>query len=179
MSEAWPDIFYEGYIHQSNLNPLTKFTSSSRKTEFKDILPWNISQMITKIVPISTRIVISYEMKRASRCQYDGKSMETEKTTWSEFPNGGKAIVEQILALEERNKSESRTVRITIWDPSRKVNHKRVHQIYPPDLSARQKHWQIGWSRKPVYVRWNGIKNCAQRRRLWLLEKKEVRNWVK
>ena len=24
----------------------------------------------------------------ASRCEYDGKSMETEKTTWSEFYNG-------------------------------------------------------------------------------------------
>ena len=41
----------------SNLNPHTKFTSSSRSTEFKDILPWNISQMITKTIPISTRIV--------------------------------------------------------------------------------------------------------------------------
>ena len=29
----------------SSLNPLTKFTSSSRSTDFKDILPWNISQM--------------------------------------------------------------------------------------------------------------------------------------
>ena len=42
----------------------------------------------------------------ASRCEFDGKSMETETTTWSEFPNGGKAIVEQILASEERNKSK-------------------------------------------------------------------------
>ena len=47
------------YIN-SNLNPLTKFTSSSRSTEFKDILPWNISQIITKIVPTSKIIVISY-----------------------------------------------------------------------------------------------------------------------
>ena len=31
--------------------------------------------------------------------------METETTTKSEFPNGGKAIVEQILASEERKKS--------------------------------------------------------------------------
>ena len=45
-----------------------------------------------------------------SRCEFDGKSMETEATT-SEFPSGGKAIVEQILASEEINKS------------------KRVHQI--------------------------------------------------
>ena len=51
------------YIN-SNLKPLTKLTSSSRSTEFKDILPWNISQMIIKTVPISTRIAISYAMKR-------------------------------------------------------------------------------------------------------------------
>ena len=43
------------YIN-SNLNPLLKFTSSSK---FKDILPWNISQIITKTIPISTRIQIS------------------------------------------------------------------------------------------------------------------------
>ena len=41
----------------------------------------------------------------ASRFEFDGKSMETETTTWSEFLDGGKAIVEQILALEEINKS--------------------------------------------------------------------------
>ena len=33
---------------KSNLNRLKKFTSSSRSTEFKDILPWNIIQLITK-----------------------------------------------------------------------------------------------------------------------------------
>ena len=46
-----------------NLNPLTRFTSSSRSTEFKDMLPWNISQMITKTISISTKIVISNAMK--------------------------------------------------------------------------------------------------------------------
>ena len=51
------------YIYiNSNLNSLKKFTSSSRSTEFKDI-SCNISQMITKTVPISTRIVISCAMK--------------------------------------------------------------------------------------------------------------------
>ena len=34
------------------------------EAEFKDILPWNNSQMVTKTILISTRIVISYEMKR-------------------------------------------------------------------------------------------------------------------
>ena len=51
------------YIN-SNLNPLTKFTGSSRNTEFKDILPCNIPQMIMKTVSISTRIVISYAIKQ-------------------------------------------------------------------------------------------------------------------
>ena len=38
--------------------------------------------------------------------EFDGKSMETEATTWSEFPNGEKAILEQILASAEINKSK-------------------------------------------------------------------------
>ena len=41
----------------------------------------------------------------ASRCEFDGNSVHTETTTRQEFPNGGKAIVEQILASDERNKS--------------------------------------------------------------------------
>ena len=40
-----------------------------------------------------------------SCCEFDGKSMKTETATWSEFPNGWKAIVEQILQSEEINKS--------------------------------------------------------------------------
>ena len=50
------------YIN-SNLTSPTKFTKSSRSTEFKDLLPWTLSQMIRKTVPISTRIVISYLMQ--------------------------------------------------------------------------------------------------------------------
>ena len=42
----------------------------------------------------------------ASGCEFNGKSVETERTTWSEFTNGGKAIVEEMLASEERNKSK-------------------------------------------------------------------------
>ena len=51
------------YIN-SNMNPLNKFNISGRITEFKDILSWSISQMITKTIPISMRIVMSYAMKR-------------------------------------------------------------------------------------------------------------------
>ena len=62
---------------------------------------------------------------RESCLELVGKSMETETTTWSEFPNGGKAIAEQILVLEERNRSKRgglgesqsgiREGKLTIW----------------------------------------------------------------
>ena len=32
--------------------------------------------------------------------------METETATWSEFPSGGRTILEQILASEEMSKSK-------------------------------------------------------------------------
>ena len=48
----------------------------------------------------------------ASRCKFGRKSMETETTISSEFPNGGKAIVEQILAPDEINKSK----RVGLWE---------------------------------------------------------------
>ena len=51
------------YIN-SNLFLLAKFTRSSRSTEFKDILPQSISQMITKTIPISKKTVISYAMEQ-------------------------------------------------------------------------------------------------------------------
>ena len=108
---------------KSNLNPHKTITSSSRSTEFKDILPWSISQMITKTIRISTGIVITMRWNGVSRCEFDGRSMETKTTTWSEFPNGVKAIVEQIL--ESRNKSKRaglwesqsgiRVGKLTIW----------------------------------------------------------------
>ena len=63
----------------------------------------------------------------ASHFKFDRKSTETETTTWSEFPNGGKAILEQILVSKERNKSKRRGMwesqsgiqgKLTIWERS-------------------------------------------------------------
>ena len=57
----------------------------------------------------SAWIVLMYVMK----CfEFIGKSVEIEMTTWLEFPNGGKAILEQILVSEERNKSK----RAVLWE---------------------------------------------------------------
>ena len=74
-----------------------------------------------------------------------GKSKETEATTWSEFPNGGKATIEQILASEEINKSkraglwESQSEipvgKLTIWVRSFETkNCNRAHQVYQKRL---------------------------------------------
>ena len=51
------------------------------------------------------------QWNRASCFEFTGKSMETETRT-SEFLNGGKAIVEEILMSEEINK----TKRAGLWE---------------------------------------------------------------
>ena len=53
-------IYRDIYIN-SDLN--TEFTKNSKSIKFKYIVKWNISQMITKNAPISTRIVINYARK--------------------------------------------------------------------------------------------------------------------
>ena len=64
-------------------------------------------------------------------CEFDGKSIETETTTWSEFPNGGKPIVEHTQVSEEINKFKTaglwdsqsgiRVGMLTIWVRSFKI----------------------------------------------------------
>ena len=98
------------YIN-SNLNLLTKFTSSSRSTKFKDILLWSISQMITKTIPIGTRIVICYTMKQGIPFWVWWK-VNGNWDNMIRITNGGKVIVEQILALDERKKSK----RAGLWN---------------------------------------------------------------
>ena len=101
---------------------------------------------------------------------------------------------------------QSRTVRITVWDPTRKVNHpsiwqkviwdywKIITEFTKPVSSARignpvlmmdvkvtkDKHI-CRWVdlENLINVRWNRIKNRAQKQRMWSIEEKEVRHWVK
>ena len=62
-------------------------------------------------LPISTIIVISSAVNVASLFELEGKSIETERTTWSEFLNREKYFVEKMPASEEVNKSK----RIGLW----------------------------------------------------------------
>ena len=79
-----------------NLISLTKFLSSSGSTEFKDILPWNIFQMITKTIPISTRI----DMKQGILFWVYWKVNENWDNNMIRISQWREAIVEQILVSE-------------------------------------------------------------------------------
>ena len=57
------------------------------------------------------------QWNETSPCEFDRKSMQIETPTWSEFPNGGKAIAEQILASEEKNKSK----RAGLWESQSEI----------------------------------------------------------
>ena len=187
------------YIN-SNLNPLTKFTSSSRSTKFKDILPWNISQVITKAIPISTRIVISYAMKWSILLWSWWKVSGNWDSNMIRISNGGKAIAEGILVSEERNKSQRarlwesqfgiRVGKLTIWVRSfeiieeftRLISSTRIGKpVLMMDIKVSKNKNISRWVDREnlIYVRWNRIKNRAQSWRRWSIEEKEVRHWVK
>ena len=109
------------YIN-SNLNPLTKFTSSSRSTEFKYILPWNIPQMFTRTIPISLRI--SYTMKWGILFWVYWKVNGNwyNNMIWISQYRGSNYITN--TCVRRNNKiQKSRTKRVIVRDLSRKVNH--------------------------------------------------------
>ena len=113
------------YIN-SNLNPFTKLTSSSRSTKFKDIIPWNISQMITKTIPISTRIVISYVMKWGILLWIWSKvNGNWDNNMIRLFHWRGSYCRTNTSDRIKKKIQKSRTTRITVWDMIRKVNHLR------------------------------------------------------
>ena len=97
------------------MNPLTKFTSSSRNTEFKDIHEDHPNQHKN-----------SHKLCDETR----NPVLNSLASQWKlrqqhEFPDGGKATVEQILASEQRKKSKKTGLResqsgirvgtLTIW----------------------------------------------------------------
>ena len=138
MSEVWrcTSMMRDMYIN-SNLNPFTKFTNSSRSTEFRDILLWNNSQMITKTIPISKRIVISYAMKWSILFWVYWKvngSWDNNMIRISEWRESNCRANTSVRRKKEIQKS--RTVWVTFRDPSRKVDflskiiYGRVHQVY-------------------------------------------------
>ena len=123
------------YIN-SNLNPLKKFTSSSRSTDFKDILPRSIFQMITKTNRINTRIVISYEMKPGILLWIWWKVNGNWEKNMISISQWKKAISEQTLEIKKSKRAalwESQSGiqegKLTIWVRSFE-KYSRVLQVY-------------------------------------------------
>ena len=109
----------------SNLKTLTKFTSSSRNTEFKDILSWDISQLITKTIPISTWIVMSHAMTlgilfldywKVNGIWYNSVIRISQ---WRERHYRTNTSVRR----KKNPKEQSESVRVTVRHWSRKVNY--------------------------------------------------------
>ena len=111
------------YIN-SNPKPLTKFTTSSRSTEFKDIIQWNISQMIMKTTPISANVAISIAMQWGIPLSLWWKvngnwGINMIRISWCRESHC--RINTRVRRKKEMQKRS--TVRITIWDLSRNVTH--------------------------------------------------------
>ena len=121
-----PDLIFtiRGIFINSNLNPLIQFTSSSRSSKLKVIFSWNISQMITRTVPISTRIVVSYTKKRSiplwvwRRVNGNWDNNMIRISEWRESHCKTDTSFRRCKQIQK-----SRTVRVTVRDPGRKVNH--------------------------------------------------------
>ena len=99
----------------------------------------------------------------ASCCEYDGKSMETETTTWSEFPVGGKLIVEQIIVWEERNKSK----RAWLWESQSEIIVGKLsiwERSSEMDVKVSKDKHTCRWVDREnlIYVRLNRINNCTK-----------------
>ena len=116
-------------------NLLTLFESSSRNIQFKDIFPWNISEVITKNIQISTIMIKSCAMKRKTPfCIW----RKVKTIAWSKFANGGKATEKLIPWSEEinkkkqkcENKSRKWVETFTIWVRLLEKNCNRVHKVY-------------------------------------------------
>ena len=106
------------YIN-SNLNPLTKFTSSSRSTKFEDIFPWDVSQMITKTIAMSMRIVISYATKRGIPSRIWWKVNGNWDNSMIRISQWRESLCSTNTSVKRKKEiQKSRTVRIAVWDPS-------------------------------------------------------------
>ena len=112
--------------------------------------------------------------------------METEKTTGSALPMEKSHCRTNTSIRRKKEIQKSSTVRITVWDPSKKVNHlskiiwdrKNITEVSRSISSTRigkpvlmndvkvSKDKNISrWvdQEKLIYVRWNRIENHAQK----------------
>ena len=159
------------YIY-SNLNPLTKFINSSRNIEFKDILPSNISQMITKTVSISMRIVISFAIKQAFPFWVWRKVYGNRDNNMIRISQWTERHCKNPSVRRKKQIQKNRTVRVKvnhlnkviqdIIEFTRSISSARIGlPVVTMDMKvSKNKHInrQVDWE-KLICVRWNRMKN--------------------
>ena len=75
----WDSTWYLGWeMFQFINSPTHKFESSKRSIQIKDTLPWYISSIITKTIPINRRIIKSNAMKRSNPFRVEQKVKENQ-----------------------------------------------------------------------------------------------------
>ena len=86
----------------SSLAHLRKFSTSSSSIKFKYIFPWNIPKMITKTIPVGTRIVICSAIKSLKESQQKLRQLHDQN-----FRNEGKPLQNKYWRQKkERNAKE-------------------------------------------------------------------------
>ena len=88
------------------------------------ILPWNISQMIMKTIPISTRVVISYSMKWDILFWVSWKVNANWDNNMIRISQWRKSHCRTNTSVRRKKEiQKSRSVRVKVTDSSRKVNY--------------------------------------------------------
>ena len=158
--------------------------------------------MIINTNPINTRIVISNLMKWGILLwiwwkvngNWDKNMIRISE--WRESHCGTNTSVRRKKEIQK-----SRTMRITVWNPSRKNNHlgkviwmkiiaeftrsinsaRTGKPIFMMDVKVSKDKNINRWVEREnlIYVRWNRIRNRAQRWRRWSIKEKKARHWMK
>ena len=157
--------------------------------------------MITNTTPISMRTVISNVIKQGIPLLVYWKvngNWDNNMIRISEWRESHRRTNTSVRRNKQIQKSS--TIRITVWDPSRKVNHlskiiwdRKIITEFTRSISSTRigkpvlmmdikvsKDKLSRWADREnfIYFRWKRIKNHAQRWRRWSIEKK-VSLWMK
>ena len=157
--------------------------------------PRMISQMITKTIPISTQIVIIYEMKWGNLLWISWKVNENwdikmiRISQWTERHCRTNPSVRRNKSKREGLRESQSGVplgKLTTWIRSFEITRLISSTIIGKPVLMMDAKVSKGrnisrWidQENLIYVRWSRIKNCAQRWRRSSIEEKEVRQWVK
>ena len=116
------------YLRWGIYRSILTWTHSKDSLSLKiGILPWKISRMIPKTVPISTRIVISYAIKQCIPFwvwqkisgNWDNNMINMIRI----FQWRGSQCRKNTSIRRKKKIQKCRVVRVTFRDPSRKISH--------------------------------------------------------